>query len=573
MINKKKSITLLNRTNYYDPLRSKEYVTFGSSRTYQSQMIKREGYESRLYWQYKYCEDNGGQTFFYTLTYNNSSIPKFYGRSCFDYEDLRDLLTGGFRKKLLRRYGTTFKYFVGAELGEGAGERGLHNNPHYHILFFLESANSSKYPYVVIDPVEFRSLVREYWQGFDQDKTPRSYQTCKYGIVKEGKFNLGKVDDFRAVQYVSKYVTKDVGLVAFEKDIERKVRLQYRKKSMYDVYSEFFKTYIDKEFNVGKMSERELVSYLLPGYEFLVEDYINYEEVSKKIIDKYNLVSEFSAFISMSEDREVYNTILEYRNRYCNKCRISHNVGEYALKFIDSKDPYIAVPSKKGIKRRPINLYYYRKLYTDVVKDKKGQNCYVLNNIGIEYKLSRMSYQIDKKKESALGYLSILESERGRELYNKIKSSDCNNTVFMGYDDFINYINKVDINKIINRYGEYKVVYEGRNFRMDKFNNIPVISVYDDYEWFLQPTIMDVPYITRGVSWYNQFFGQDYIPYSSHPYFSQDIGIFAVFDMCSDYFFVQNDNQKEREERERREVKNYHRDREMKAYYSRFGIS
>lgn len=75
---------------------------------------------------------------------------------------MRDLLTGGFRKQLLRKFGTTFKYFIGAELGDGKGERGMHNNPHYHALFFLEDAHNPKYPYIKILPEQFRHLVRMY---------------------------------------------------------------------------------------------------------------------------------------------------------------------------------------------------------------------------------------------------------------------------------------------------------------------------------------------------------------------------------------------------------------------------
>ena len=187
-VNIKKNIRLKNRTLYFSPGKDRTHVVFGSSRSYCSVRSKIEGYESRLYWQFKYCQDFGGQTFFYTLTYNNQSIPNHYGTYCFDYEHLRDLLTGGFRKFLLRKFGTSFKYFIGAELGEGKGSRGLHNNPHYHILFFLQSACNPKFAYRKITPIEFRHLVRLYWQGFDEDVTGfRSYKTAKYGSVKEGE--------------------------------------------------------------------------------------------------------------------------------------------------------------------------------------------------------------------------------------------------------------------------------------------------------------------------------------------------------------------------------------------------
>lgn len=149
---------------------------------------------------------------FYTLTYNDDHLPKYFGIPCFDYDDLRDFLTGGFRKKLLREYGSTFKYFVGAELGDGKGKRGLHNNPHYHALLFIESAHNSRFPYKKITEKELTHLVRLYWQGFDEDATGfQPYEDAKYGMVgisDEGAL----VNDFRGEKYCAKYVTKDVNL-------------------------------------------------------------------------------------------------------------------------------------------------------------------------------------------------------------------------------------------------------------------------------------------------------------------------------------------------------------------------
>ena len=215
----KKPLKLLTNTNYFDPEVCKNCNTFANPHTYQSRQCKIEGYETRLYWQFRYCDEHDGQTFFFTLTYNDAHMPKFYGENCFDYEDLRDLLTGGFRKQLLRKYGTAFKYFVGAELGDGKGERGLANNPHYHVLFFLEDAHNHRYPYKKISPKDFRHLVRLYWQGFDEDTDGyHDYRTARYGIAREGE-NEGLVTDFRACMYCAKYVTKDVRLVKREPEV------------------------------------------------------------------------------------------------------------------------------------------------------------------------------------------------------------------------------------------------------------------------------------------------------------------------------------------------------------------
>ena len=218
----KKPIKLVSPAKYFKADHSKCFLTVSSPDTQTSRYIKQEGYQARLYWQFRYCQENDGQTFFYTLTYNDSAIPTYLGRNCFDYEDLRDIFTGGFRKMLLRKYGTTFKYFVGAELGEGAGKRGMENNPHYHVLFFLEDAKNPEYPYEKITPEAFRSLVKLYWQGFDETVNGEffDYRTAKYGIAKEGDY-CGLVLDFRAISYVSKYVTKVFIIKAITTEIGR----------------------------------------------------------------------------------------------------------------------------------------------------------------------------------------------------------------------------------------------------------------------------------------------------------------------------------------------------------------
>ena len=71
--NRKKALKLKNNSKYWNPSKDKLYVRFSSPHSYQSRQIKIEGYEARLYWQYRYCEAHSGQTFFYTLTYNDKA--------------------------------------------------------------------------------------------------------------------------------------------------------------------------------------------------------------------------------------------------------------------------------------------------------------------------------------------------------------------------------------------------------------------------------------------------------------------------------------------------------------------
>lgn len=600
IVNKKKAIRLKNNTKYFTPEYCKTHNTFGSPESYQSRRIKIEGYESRLYWQYRYCDEHNGQTYFYTLTYSDENIPKYYGQNCFDYEHLRDLFTGGFRKRLLRTYGTTFKYFVGAELGDGKGERGMHNNPHYHVLFFLEDAHNERYPYKKILPEQFRHLVRKYWQGFDEDTDgAHDYRTCcKYGIVKEGE-HLGLVTDFRACMYCAKYCAKDVKLRMHESEVARKLTFKYKQDMKYEpvLQKKFFYEVLYPMFNIPRNAKhtewtftpKEFISYVMgePYQLWLFPDWladddgddIDYYQTNHDIIVAKNLWKEYTDFLRREREDKVRLALNEYRNRYCNKTRISHGVGDYALQFMDLENPTVQIPSKKGFKSRPLSMYYYRKLFTDVVVDKKGSPIRYLNDLGIEYKCSRLDKQIKKVADRAAGSIDIITGNR--DLFNKIKESDVNTKIFFSYDDFLrdmNYLlNENNIENILTRYGEYKTVYEDRYFKFNyegegEFGVFPNINVSADYRKFLSPTV----FIThRSDTLCNTFIErtpEDWCAYYSHPYFLRYVRLFDLLDIVADYFFIQGDNKAQAEAEERAATKRFHDRKKVKEFYAHFGL-
>ena len=599
-INKKKSVTLVNRTNYFIPGKDKVKVRFSSPDTYQSRNIKIEGYETRLYWQYRYCQDHSGQTFFYTLTYNDKAMPTYLGQNCFDYEDLRYLFTGGFRKMLLRKYGTTFKYFVGAELGDGKGERGIHNNPHYHILFFLEPAKDDRYPYQVIDPIEFRHLVRLYWQGFDESVDGyRDYNEARYGIAKEGE-NDGLVKDFRACMYCAKYVCKDVKLKQFEDEIEHKLRFKYETdlSLSQEFAKKFFDEFINPQYNIPLNARKtkwtfpgpiDLMEYLLPDYFSFYKDCgidyqsqsLNYLDFARNLMAKRPEVSSvWDSMYNSFLDEKVHQSLNEYRNRYCNKCRISQGVGDYALDHIDDKmNPIIQVPSKKGFKNRPISMYYYRKLYTDVVKDAKGQNMRILNQLGIDYKVSKLSSQLKSKEDLVKSYIGLMTDRTiGRTLFETMRSSDINTEVYFHYDEWISDFHKYyeeDIQNIIRRYAEYKLVYEDRFFKVKSLGDnssvvFPDIDLFNDYRTFIRPSYCDGYYDPFGVISFIESNSEDYMAYYTHPYFLRYTRIFAVFDMFSDYFFIKGDDKNQKQAEEIAGIKRFHDGFRLREFYSGF---
>lgn len=246
-------INIVNKTNYFNPELTKVNLSLRSPETFSFKSNKQQGYEVRLYYEYLDTVKRGGQVFFYTLTYNDKSLPKYEGFNCFDYNDLVYLLNGGFKKILNRRYNTRLRYFVGAELGEGAGKRGFENNPHYHILFFLSPLNDN---YIPISPIQFRHYVRLYWQGFDQDIKFHSFKYAKFGIAKEGD-NYGKVLDYRACMYCAKYVTKDVSLQKFEYTLKARLR----------------KRWFGKLFNSELVQNNFYISVVLPKFSIPFSEY------------------------------------------------------------------------------------------------------------------------------------------------------------------------------------------------------------------------------------------------------------------------------------------------------------
>ena len=594
-VNIKKPIRIINRTKYFNPDTSKTHVTFSSPDSYQSRKIKIEGYETRLYWQYRYCDEHNGQTFFYTLTYNDAHIPRHYNINCFDYEDLRSLLTGGFRKKLLRKYGTYFKYFVGAELGDGKGERGMHNNPHYHILFFLEDAKDPRFPYVKIDPKDFRTLVKQYWQGFDENIDGyHDFKTALYGIAREGD-NCGLVTDFRACMYCAKYVCKDVKLKQCEQRILQFLRLKATRdikcsESSYDLY---FHSKIYSDFNIPRnarhtewvYSDDELIERLLNIKVLKLYDAINDKEFISfspfvpRILTKYDLWDDYFKFVKSLVDVRVHEGITEYRNRYCNKCRISQGLGDYALEFInDPMRPGVTVPDKKkGFKTRPLCLYYYRKLYTQMYTDDKGNKSRILNDLGMQYKINRLSDSLQKLSDKAEVYYKVLMETP--DLFEAMRESDVNTDVIYHFSDFSRAINKLletdNIKNIVKKYAEYKLVYEDRFFKvedngLDNEFDFPDIDVVDDYTKFIYPTPL---YVTRSdirCECFLETNGKGYMPYYTHPYFLRYISIFNVFDLCSDYFFIQGDKKAQEQAEEIANITRFHSQLKVKEFYKNF---
>lgn len=577
--NRRKPMRLRNRSNYFCPDSSRIFVRVASPYSWQSRKAKIEGYETRLYWEFKYCQEHDGQTFFYTLTYNDKSMPHintlsydkdgnpdFKQQNCFDYQDLVWLLNGGFKKQLLRKYGTNFKYFVGAELGEGAGSRGLENNPHYHVIFFLRSAQSAQYPYRKITPLEFRHLVREYWQGRDEDTDGYfDYREARYGIAKEGSENLGLCTDFRAFVYCAKYVTKDVKLKKQEVAVENYLRNKYNK--LYGNYpSDLLLRFYNEYLPTIPVKRNECID------STLLNPFDDTDAYIMNIIHNCGYETDYERFVDALVEEQVRLGMNEYRNRYCNKCRVSQGLGDYGLNFIRNMDdkPTIGIPDKKkGWKNRPLCLYYYRKVFTEVVKDALGNPIRVLNQEGFDYKNRRLHKEIELLKDKTFALIDSVDVD----LYSKAISSDVNVDVDMAYHDFLEVFK--DKQNIISRYAIYKLVYEDRFFSystdgQNRAVGFPSVDVDYDFYRFSEPSYYKVDYKRFCVGDLLYSICENYISYDAHPYFLRYTRFFAVFDLLSDYLSVQTDIKNQREAEEQKRIRSFHKSQQLKLYYNKF---
>lgn len=128
----------------------------------------------RLLYHHDYIKLHNGCTFYFTLTYDNMSLPRFLGKPVFNKQHIVrfvDNIRHLFPKD-------TFSYFMTSEYG------GETFRPHYHFLMFCTFKVSVQ---------DFHDMINKYWP---------------YGRVDWSK-NSGLVIGSRPLSYVAKYISKD----------------------------------------------------------------------------------------------------------------------------------------------------------------------------------------------------------------------------------------------------------------------------------------------------------------------------------------------------------------------------
>lgn len=509
---------LIKNNTHYFSLSNKLYNLVPDPHSWEFESARRLSYSQRLYWEFKYTKHVGGQAFFYTFTYNNKSLPHYtfydmkpdknelYKRNmpCFNYDHIRLLTNGLISKELRRKYGSQLRYFVACERGEGKGVRGKGLNPHYHVIFFISPLSDKVRkpkdpPYKRISPIRFCHLCKAVWQyqllPGTYDRLECDYKSARFGHCQPGD-DLGLVTDFDALSYVTKYVCKDSALsnddCAIKNSFERHFKsLGYTWHSLYFYYqylrlnglcpdrqyfldSSGLSRYIDWRCrNLALRHKHDFLTYLRMYYWHDVEPFwINF----------------FDFFNEIYLPQVISQSYRQYYNQYGAKVRTSKSLGVYGLNFVRQVDnnPHFVLDTDKP-DPQPICLYYYRKLYMDVVKcPVTGNPLYVLNQNGIDLKCCNLQSNISKLNDNLEHCISFF----GCNVHNSNLwsfASKYNITPSL----YAEVASDFNLHSVLYRYSVYRYVYQYRHY--SSFDNAPAIdngfsfdNILRDYAGFLK---------------------------------------------------------------------------------------
>lgn len=537
----------VRNNTHYPTDTTRMYNDIPDPMSFVAQSSRRQSYFQRIYFEHLYTKKIGGQTFFYTFTYNNAALPHYdTGQSlhpCFSYDDLRLITNGALSKWLLRNYGSRLVYFCAPESGCGKGSRGFGNNPHYHFLFFIQpffakDGTLLETNYKPVSPQALNAYLRRIWLGDDSKFV--NYRTAKFGIVQPGE-NMGLVDDSqRCFSYVGKYVTKDHTTqheyFVIKKELEQ--TLKQRGITNHVIYN-YYRYCRDVHINVDRSSfidsfhfyeYQSIKDRLRWSYAYFLEHFYP---------DEYDLILEYfnSQYVSQALEFELRN----YRNKYSGKCRMSKSLGIYGLNFINETNDgtYIKIPALDGYKVQKPSMYYLRKLYYNVFScPVTGNVLYRLNERGLNRSCCLLPRLLDGVVSNTISNISYVQINKLQILSNEPE--------YNSQGEFISYeYNKTSVWKkimaipndesIFWKYAVYTMVYKHRY--INKSMPIRLSSSFDlndivsDYRYFSANYLDLADYYEFN----RHYFRKDgYTSFSYHPLFKDLLKWFSLFDLVND---------------------------------------
>lgn len=195
-------ITIKNRARYVNATNLAASYTVPCGTCAECQEAKRKEYIFRSYQQFKDTFTRGGFSYFDTLTFSEEHLPHVPGTSipCFDRKLVSDFMKR-FRIYFVRNIDPDIriKYLQDEEFG------GINLRPHIHVMFFFDRQ---------FDPDLVDQALRACWTygRLDETKTPsQKVVSANLNFVGIDKTFDGPFHGVTGgIEYVSKYVTKDV---------------------------------------------------------------------------------------------------------------------------------------------------------------------------------------------------------------------------------------------------------------------------------------------------------------------------------------------------------------------------
>lgn len=448
---------------------------------YLSQLDRQRGFLMRNKYELKYCKLKGGVCFFVTFTYNDSSMLRFDGSNYINNISFRKLLVNHLYKAISRKYGCFVRHFSVCELGDGKGSRGVGNNPHFHVLFYVYPGKDFK---SLPSANQFISDCRSFWCGPDySSKHPTQYI---YGIVSYSRKHSPEVKHEGALSYVCKYVCKDSNFKLQSRQLFRKIfdRLQFC-----------------LDFAEGHDSRLAYPDFNLTISDFHAQMTKNFmRSFDSSSIESY-LDALFAYFYSPLANQDIHY-LAKYafrflRSKMLPKVFISNGLGLYGLDFVrDWNHPKLPISCNKQIKYFPIPLYLYRKKFCDVQKYSTSPGVFNTRYVPNREALDRFYFNFDYFKDkvnSFIDRLTVLFRDNCT-----LHISDINH--FLRSID-ITPLTNLDLNSvtsdIINKYVVYMLVYFGRNVSVPLANLVSfddlLSSSFSDYQNFVCQDILFPP--------------------------------------------------------------------------------
>lgn len=182
--------SIFNNSKFINPHYMDVFRTVRCGKCLSCQHSLQIEYALRSYFEYRHAQDDGGFTYWDTLTFDDDHLPLFHGFPCFDKSSI-SLYIKRLRKYIadnFKLYSDVFRFLCISEYGEKK------HRPHYHIVFFVHDPN--------LTPEQLQTAINSCWQF---GLTANGYRLAT-AISRHCDFI---VKNNAALTYVAKYLYKD----------------------------------------------------------------------------------------------------------------------------------------------------------------------------------------------------------------------------------------------------------------------------------------------------------------------------------------------------------------------------